>query len=129
MNHARDLKELKALKEEVGRKLLATAGPIQLNLIDAIQRLGVGYHFERELEQALQHLYNEKYSDDDTEDDLYRISLRFRLLRQHGYNVSCGMCVCVCDESMAHACYTLSKLNMIYSQIVYMVPVTLCIFI
>ncbi|KAH9776446.1 alpha-humulene/(-)-(E)-beta-caryophyllene synthase [Citrus sinensis] len=89
MNHARDLKELKALKEEVGRKLLATAGPIQLNLIDAIQRLGVGYHFERELEQALQHLYNEKYSDDDTEDDLYRISLRFRLLRQHGYNVSC----------------------------------------
>ncbi|KAL9434114.1 hypothetical protein AB3S75_028865 [Citrus x aurantiifolia] len=89
MNHARDLKELKALKEEVGRKLLAAAGPIQLNLIDAIQRLGVGYHFERELEQALQHLYNEKYSDDDTEDDLYRISLRFRLLRQHGYNVSC----------------------------------------
>lgn len=106
MNHARDLKELKALKEEVGRKLLATAGPIQLNLIDAIQRLGVGYHFERELEQALQHLYNEKYSDDDTEDDLYRISLRFRLLRQHGYNVSCGMCVCVTSPWHMHVIHS-----------------------
>lgn len=59
-----------------------------LNLVDAIQRLGVAYHFETEIEEALQHIYSNHIEMEDG--DLYSTALGFRLLRQHGYNVSCG---------------------------------------
>lgn len=62
----------------------------QLNYIDAIQRLGVAYHLEREIEEALQHNYDSYYDVEHEYDDLYNVSLRFRLLRQQGFNMSCG---------------------------------------
>ncbi|KAF5948756.1 hypothetical protein HYC85_014713 [Camellia sinensis] len=81
-------------KEEV-RKMLVAANdhPSQkLNFIDAIQRLGVSYHFESEIEAALQHIYEANYDhhDEKVKDDLYTIALLFRLLRQQGYPISCG---------------------------------------
>nr|BAJ46125.1 sesquiterpene synthase [Toona sinensis] len=91
MNHTCHLQAIEELKDAVRRELLTATGLSQLNLIDAIQRLGVGYHFERELEEALQHVYHKNHYHDDTEDNLYIISLRFRLLRQHGYYVSCDI--------------------------------------
>ncbi|KAL6318343.1 hypothetical protein AAG906_039435 [Vitis piasezkii] len=70
----------------------AAGNPSQLlNFIDAVQRLGVAYHFEREIEESLQHIYDRFHDADDTNDDLYNIALRFRLLRQQGYNISCGI--------------------------------------
>uniref|UniRef100_F6HMZ2 Valencene synthase n=1 Tax=Vitis vinifera TaxID=29760 RepID=F6HMZ2_VITVI len=86
-------KQVEDLKEEVRRELMAAAGnPSQLlNFIDAVQRLGVAYHFEREIEESLQHIYDRFHDADDTNDDLYNIALRFRLLRQQGYNISCGI--------------------------------------
>ncbi|KAL6318348.1 hypothetical protein AAG906_039440 [Vitis piasezkii] len=86
-------KQVEDLKEEVRRELMAAAGnPSQLlNFIDAVQRLGVAYHFEREIEESLQHIYDRFHDADDTDDDLYNIALRFRLLRQQGYNISCGI--------------------------------------
>ncbi|EEF39510.1 alpha-copaene synthase [Ricinus communis] len=60
----------------------------KLGLIDAVQRLGVGYHFKSEIEDVLQKVYHD-YSDD--EDDLNTVALRFRLLRQHGIKVSCAI--------------------------------------
>ena len=63
----------------------------QLGLIDALQHLGVAYNFEREIQEALEHIYA-TYNDynDVEDDDLYNVSLRFRLLRQQGFKISCG---------------------------------------
>ncbi|KAG5546365.1 hypothetical protein RHGRI_018519 [Rhododendron griersonianum] len=50
---------IEQLKEKVKEMIVASADkPSQkLSLIDAIQRLGVGYHFETEIETTLQHIH------------------------------------------------------------------------
>ncbi|KAF5948753.1 hypothetical protein HYC85_014710 [Camellia sinensis] len=86
--------QLQQQKEEVRKMLVAANDQLsqKLNFIDAIQRLGVSYHFESEIETALQHIYETDYDhhDDKAKDDLYTIALLFRLLRQQGYPISCG---------------------------------------
>ena len=64
----------------------------QLNMIDHIQRLGMSCHFENEINEILKQIHENCFSTNDlqTDDDLYTTALRFRLLRQQGYNVSCG---------------------------------------
>ncbi|XP_058100953.1 (-)-germacrene D synthase-like [Magnolia sinica] len=80
-------RKVEMLKEEVRRMLVNAKGSVQeMNLIDDIQRLGVAYHFEKEIDEALQRMYD-AYTDVNY-DDLYAVALRFRLLRQGGYNVS-----------------------------------------
>ncbi|KAF4380246.1 hypothetical protein F8388_024539 [Cannabis sativa] len=59
---------------------------IQLELIDTLQRLGVSYRFEDEINTILKEKYinminNPNYN------NLYVTALEFRLLRQHGYAV------------------------------------------
>ena len=63
----------------------------KLVFIDAIERLGVAYHFEEEIETILRQ-FHENYNQRKNiyEDDLYYVSLRFRLLRQHGFYAPCG---------------------------------------
>lgn len=64
-----------------------------LELIDAVQRLGVAYHFEKEIEECLNHIYV-SYGHGDLwihNNDLQGTSLWFRLLRQQGFNVSSGI--------------------------------------
>ncbi|KAL6311322.1 hypothetical protein AAG906_025541 [Vitis piasezkii] len=76
------------LKKEVKRELtaVAVANPSQLlNFIDAVQRLGVAYHFKQEIEEALQHICNSFHDCNDMDGDLYNIALGFRLLRQQGF--------------------------------------------
>lgn len=66
----------------------------KLYLIDAIQRLGVSYHFENDIEDILKEIYKshcESHVGDSDDDELYVISLKFRLLRQQGYKLSSGM--------------------------------------
>ncbi|KAE8693425.1 (+)-delta-cadinene synthase isozyme A [Hibiscus syriacus] len=82
--------QFEELKEQV-RKMIV--GPVddlnqKLAFIDAVQRLGVSYHFEKEIDDELENIYHDMKSDD-VEYDLYTTALRFRLLRQHGYRVSC----------------------------------------
>ncbi|KAJ7948512.1 Sesquiterpene synthase [Quillaja saponaria] len=98
--HSQRVGEIEELKEEVRRKLLGFTTkpdivPEQLTYIDAVQRLGVGYHFQNEIGQALQQVFASTYIDHELEHDihsqhhnLYIVALRFRLLRQNGMNVS-----------------------------------------
>ncbi|KAL2496218.1 Alpha-humulene/(-)-(E)-beta-caryophyllene synthase [Forsythia ovata] len=78
--------ERQRLKEEVKKLLVATPDyPLhKLYLIDAIQRLGIGYHFETEIENSLKYIYDTFHESN----DLRSCALRFRLLRQQGYYVS-----------------------------------------
>ncbi|KVH95545.1 Terpene synthase, metal-binding domain-containing protein [Cynara cardunculus var. scolymus] len=82
------------LTEEIRKKLFITASSIheplqQIQLIDAIQRLGVAYHFEKEIEEALQHVYRTYgHQGIHNNNNLQSVSLWFRILRQQGFNVS-----------------------------------------
>ncbi|CAI0378675.1 unnamed protein product [Linum tenue] len=82
------------LKEEVREMLKGAAvaaterNKTNLEMIDAVQRLGIDYHFEHEIEAALLQISGDGPVDDDTDDDLYTVSLRFRLLRQQGYHIN-----------------------------------------
>nr|Q49SP4.1 RecName: Full=Germacrene D synthase 1; AltName: Full=PatTpsB15 [Pogostemon cablin]AAS86322.1 germacrene D synthase [Pogostemon cablin] len=79
------------LKEEVRRELKEASNDYlrQLKMVDAIQRLGIEYLFEEEIDEALRNLLAkfENYCKDNH--DMYATALSFRLLRQHGYKVSC----------------------------------------
>ncbi|KAL5579186.1 hypothetical protein UlMin_011628 [Ulmus minor] len=57
-----------------------------LNLVDAVLRLGIDYHFQGEIQTILQNQY--MFFVDHDGDELYEVALRFRLLRQGGYYVS-----------------------------------------
>ncbi|KAK8542700.1 hypothetical protein V6N12_015285 [Hibiscus sabdariffa] len=78
------------LKEQVRKMIVEPINDLnqKLPLIDAVQRLGVSYHFEKEIEDELQKIYHDMKTND-VETDLYTTALRFRLLREHGYRVSC----------------------------------------
>ncbi|KAM3742147.1 hypothetical protein ACB098_07G049100 [Castanea mollissima] len=85
------LEQVQRLKEEVQRMLMSPIDSLleKLELIDAIQRLGVSYHFEGEIDEVLQQIHRYHYTCDvqESDDALYTIALHFRLLRQQGYNI------------------------------------------
>ena len=63
----------------------------QLEFIDALQRLGLSYHFVDEIKSTLKSLFDEnRIENTETVHDLYATALEFRLLRQHGYKVPQG---------------------------------------
>ncbi|KAJ1441934.1 Terpenoid cyclases/protein prenyltransferase alpha-alpha toroid [Sesbania bispinosa] len=89
------MKQIIILKEQVRRMLVSVKEkakrPLvkEASLIDSIQRLGLHYHFEHEIEEVLQHFHN-NYVENGTitlNEDLHSISLVFRLLRQQGYHI------------------------------------------
>nr|WNI01970.1 terpene synthase [Psidium guajava] len=76
--------QIEELKGEV-RKMLAgiVDKPLQkLHLIDQIQRLGIEYHFEHEIDEGLEQIhksYSRLYREDFKVDDLHMVALIFRL--------------------------------------------------
>lgn len=85
--------QYEALKQEVRMMITATADKIadKLHLIDAVQRLGVAYHFEKEIEDELEKILDHLDNDSIGDDDFYALSLSFRLLRQQGVKISCDV--------------------------------------
>ncbi|KAK9152008.1 hypothetical protein Syun_010317 [Stephania yunnanensis] len=78
------------LKEKVRLMLKNTSGQIaKLELIDTLERLGVGYLFEGEIKKSLEDIDHNKNKW--TKDSLYATALTFRILRQHGYKESAGV--------------------------------------
>ncbi|KAH9658869.1 tricyclene synthase [Citrus sinensis] len=76
---------LEKLKQEVKKLFSSTKGSYdRLKLIDSLQRLGVAYHFEQEIEEAI----NLLTKDVSTLKDLNETALSFRLLREHGHSIS-----------------------------------------
>ncbi|KAI6673991.1 hypothetical protein NL676_001897 [Syzygium grande] len=65
----------------------------KLNLIDQIQRLGIAYHFELEIDEQLEQIHKIEFEFhcSDNNNLYYMVALLFRLLRQQGYNISCGI--------------------------------------
>ncbi|KAF3445381.1 hypothetical protein FNV43_RR10557 [Rhamnella rubrinervis] len=82
------------LKEEVRVKLDDVEGdPLaQLELIDMLQKLGLSYLFEDQIDIILQSMFtNFTHSNNNqswNKNNLYATALQFRLLRQHGYWIS-----------------------------------------
>nr|UIO87234.1 terpenoids synthase [Blumea balsamifera] len=85
---------LDTLKEEARtliRETTKKGNPLEtLGLVDDLQRLGTSYHFKEEIRDVLGMVYNDYYKTQDKwhKMDLNLKSLGFRLLRQHGYQVS-----------------------------------------
>ncbi|XP_071731299.1 (E)-beta-ocimene synthase, chloroplastic-like [Rutidosis leptorrhynchoides] len=62
-----------------------------LELVDDIERLGLGYRFQNYIKEALKNIASRKgnsVGDEDIEHSLHEVSLKFRLLREHDCNVS-----------------------------------------
>ncbi|GFQ01960.1 cis-muuroladiene synthase [Phtheirospermum japonicum] len=89
---------IEALKEEVMSMLRMakrqTRGE-QLVLIDTLERLGVGYHFNQGIEEQLEQIFN---SNENEVEDLFITSLQFRLLRQHRHYICCAPFLGVFDK-------------------------------
>ncbi|KAL7142138.1 hypothetical protein ABFS83_08G103300 [Erythranthe nasuta] len=84
--------ELERQKETVRAQIFQDDSLLhKLQLIDAIQRLGVAYHFEDEIEKSLRYIYDGQDIKNTNSNDLHFVALLFRLLRQQGYYVPCDV--------------------------------------
>nr|G8H5M7.1 RecName: Full=Terpene synthase 9; Short=ShTPS9; AltName: Full=(1E,4E)-germacrene B synthase TPS9; AltName: Full=Alpha-humulene synthase TPS9; AltName: Full=Beta-myrcene synthase TPS9; AltName: Full=Germacrene A synthase TPS9; AltName: Full=Limonene synthase TPS9; AltName: Full=Terpinolene synthase TPS9 [Solanum habrochaites]AEM23825.1 sesquiterpene synthase [Solanum habrochaites] len=78
--------EVDEYKETI-RKMLVEApegSEQKLVLIDAMQRLGVAYHFHNEIETSIQNIFDAPKQNN----NLHIVSLHFRLVRQQGHYMS-----------------------------------------
>uniref|UniRef100_A0ACD5UHU2 Uncharacterized protein n=1 Tax=Avena sativa TaxID=4498 RepID=A0ACD5UHU2_AVESA len=85
--HARMRAKAEVSREEVRRIVKSTPNelPQMLDLIITLQRLGLDIYYEDEIDEMLRFVYSSDYRGDE---DLRLVSLRFYLLRKHGYDVS-----------------------------------------
>lgn len=92
LQHESHATRLEGLKQSVAKALLASSTKDDactiLNLIDSMKRLGVAYHFEKEIQAALVTLVSSSTVSATTK--LHTAALQFRILRQHGISISSG---------------------------------------
>ncbi|KAL0459216.1 UNVERIFIED_CONTAM: Gamma-cadinene synthase [Sesamum latifolium] len=82
---------IEELKQEARSMLMSKESTTaeKLILIDTLERLGVGYHFEQEIEDQLQEIF--RFQSQDKDYDLFTTAVQFRVLRQHRYSISCNV--------------------------------------
>nr|QGN03393.1 linalool/nerolidol synthase [Coleus amboinicus] len=91
--------EVKQLLQLLRQEMAAVQ---QLELIDDLKNLGLSYFFEEEIKKMLNSIYNEHkcfHNIEAEKTDLYFMALGFRLLRQHGFNVSQEIFDCFKSEN------------------------------
>ncbi|XP_073129016.1 gamma-cadinene synthase-like [Henckelia pumila] len=85
------------LREEVREMLMAKESKTstdKIALIDILERLGLSYHFEKEIDEQLELIFRESSASNFKtmeKYDLFNTSLLFRLFRQHGHIIPCGV--------------------------------------
>ncbi|KAL5054415.1 hypothetical protein RYX36_035097 [Vicia faba] len=84
---AHDIKHAKAL-DEVKRLFVSQSTDERLSMVDSIQRLGIEYHFEDQIEATLQRKYTMLRFHRIQE--LSQVAFQFRMLRQQGYYIRPG---------------------------------------
>ncbi|KAL2474660.1 Tricyclene synthase [Abeliophyllum distichum] len=78
-------KRIEELQENTREALQRALDPVAaMELIDTLQWLGIAYNYEQEID-----LWLNKLSNWDASDDLHATALRFRLLRNDGWPISC----------------------------------------
>ncbi|CAN0896657.1 Alpha-thujene synthase TPS3, chloroplastic [Linum grandiflorum] len=76
------MKELKEYVKGLIEEKAPMANDEKLEMIDSVQRLGLGYHFDKEIHTTLQQI-----ASSDSSESLCATALRFRLSRQAGISV------------------------------------------
>ncbi|KAL5978648.1 hypothetical protein ACLOJK_029765 [Asimina triloba] len=80
---------MEALKEEIRPMFHGIEALESMELIDDVQRLGIGHSFHKEMKEVLHTIsVNDKSIAGIVDQDLHATALKFRLLRQHGYMIS-----------------------------------------
>ena len=79
------MQKVRCIIQDFGEKENLLQG---MKTVDALERLGVGYHFEQEIATFMDVLSSRKPA---VGDDLCAVALQFRLLRQHHYDATCGI--------------------------------------
>ncbi|XP_031103532.1 vetispiradiene synthase 3-like [Ipomoea triloba] len=84
-------KEIEILKEQTRATLLHTIASgsssnvaQKIRFINLLERLGIAYHFEKEIDDQLLHIYTHPVH----LNDLETVAIQFRVMRKHGYNIS-----------------------------------------
>ncbi|KAG6692404.1 (3S,6E)-nerolidol synthase 1-like [Carya illinoinensis] len=83
VQHSHKLEACRRALKKVGKD----DGFESLDMINAIQRLGIDYHFEEDIDAILKGQYAKYIAHGDCGQNLHEVALRFRLLRQRGYYV------------------------------------------
>ena len=98
MKEGKNMERVFKLKKEVSQmiykeELLRD----KLELVDTLQQLGVAYHFKDEINDVITNIYEsmDQISLFAMLDNLYEVSLLFRLLRMHGFHVQEGILIFV----------------------------------
>ncbi|KAG8370957.1 hypothetical protein BUALT_Bualt13G0037200 [Buddleja alternifolia] len=101
---------IETLKEEVRRMVVAkdSKPKDKMMLIDTLERLGVAYHFEQEIEHQIERIFKFHAQDDN---DLFTTALYFRLFRQHGHDAPSGVFDKFMDEDKKFKNTLISDIN------------------
>ncbi|KAL7113792.1 hypothetical protein ACP275_04G081300 [Erythranthe tilingii] len=91
------MKRREYLLEKTARELQTSTTVEKLKLIDTIQRLGIGYYFEEDINAILQVEFSNIALI--TEDNLFTTALRFRLLRHNGFQITSDVFLKFMDEN------------------------------